>query len=123
MSTTRSPRIGVAVLGLVIVIVGLGLRAFQAEYSSGLNFMIESDGSAVHTVYVVDELNRDVDGNPSLTAVFQGTEAEALAYTEQRRTEEANLTVPWLITGVGALVLGLSVISASFPRKAAEVQA
>ncbi len=108
MKLSRASRIAVGVLGGLAVLVGLGAWSLESEYGSGLNFSVESDGT-VHRVFEVDEQAPNPEDR--LTVAFEGTEEEATAYIEQRRTEGTSLVIPGLIIGVGVL----AVIAASFP--------
>jgi hypothetical protein len=91
-------RVGVAIFGLLVVLVGLVVWGFTQEYGSGLNFAMKGVGDSV-TVYEVDE-QRGVQ-----TPVFQGSGVDALAFTERRRAEETSFLVPSLIIGAGAVLV------------------
>lgn len=91
-------RVGVAIFGLMVVLVGLVVWDFTQEYGSGLNFAMEGAGDSV-TVYEVDE-QRGVQ-----TPVFQGSGVDALAFTERRRAEETSYLVPALIIGAGVVLV------------------
>lgn len=108
MKLPRAARVAVAVLGGLVVVVGLGVWSWESEYGSGLNFSTESDGT-VHRVFEVDEQAPEPEDR--LTVVFEGTEEGALAYIEQRRAEGTNLVIPGLIIGVGALIVIAALIS------------
>lgn len=91
-------RVGVAIFGLLVVLVGLVVWGFTQEYGSGLNFAMEGVGDSV-IVYEVDE-----QGGVQ-TPVFQGSGVDALAFTERRRAEETSFLVPSLIIGAGAVLV------------------
>lgn len=95
-------RVARVVLGGLVVLVGLGVRSLEAEYGSGLNFSVESDGT-VHRVFEVNEQAPETKDRS--TPVFEGTEEEVSAYIARRRAEGTNLMIPNLIIGVGALIV------------------
>lgn len=98
MRVTLWHRAAVVILGLLVVLVGFLSWDFTREYGSGLNFAMEGEGRSV-TVLEVDE-QRGVQ-----TPVFEGSEVDALAYTERRRAEETTYLVPSLILGVGGVLV------------------
>lgn len=97
MRVTHWHRMGVAAVGLVVVLAGLFAWSFTKEYGSGLNFAMDGERRSV-TVYEVDE-QRGVQ-----TPVFRGSEVDALAYTERRRAEETGYLGPSLILGAGGIL-------------------
>lgn len=104
MRVTLWHRAAVAIFGVLVLLGGLLAWGFAREYGSGLNFAMEGEGRSV-TVYEVDE-QRGVQ-----TPVFQGSEVDALAYTESRRAEETSYLVPSLIIAAG----GVLVLAAFIP--------
>lgn len=95
-------RVARVVLGGLVVLVGLGVRSIEAEYGSGLNFGVESDGT-VHRVFEVNEQAPEPEDRSIV--VFEGTEEEVAAYIARRRAEGTNLVIPNLMIGVGALIV------------------
>jgi hypothetical protein len=109
---TKSTRVLVGVIGVVVALAGLLWWALESEYGSGLNFEVVGAGDAA-TVYEVDE-------SAARTSVFEGTEEEALAYIERRQGEGENLLFPGLVIGAGALLILIPLIAARRSDSAAE---
>ncbi len=87
---SRPVRIGLAVLGVFMGLIGWAAWGFETEYgSSGTNFGVEVIGNEAK-VY-------DVNEQTGTRLVFEGTEAEAMAYTEEQRVEGRNYLVPGLV--------------------------
>ena len=96
---SRRVRIGLAVLGVFMGLIGWVAWGFETEYgSSGTNFGVEVIGNEAK-VY-------DVNEQTGTRLVFEGTEAEAMAYSEEQRIAGRNYLVPGLIlAGATGLVL------------------
>lgn len=112
MRVTIWHRVGLAVVGLLVVLVGLVAWDFTREYGSGLNFAMEGQGRSV-IVYEVDEQRQDAQGHAVQIPVFEGSEVDALAYTERRRAEETSYLVPTVVLAAG----GLLVLAAFIPLR------
>jgi hypothetical protein len=110
---TKSTRVLVGVIGVVVALAGLLWWTLEAEYGSGLNFEVVGAGDAA-TVYEVDETAG------ARRSVFEGTEEEALAYIERRQGEGENLLFPGLVVGAGALLILMALIPARRSEAAAE---
>jgi hypothetical protein len=96
---SRPVRIGLAVLGVFMGLIGSVAWGLETEYgSSGTNFGVEVIGNEAK-VY-------DVNEQTGAKLVFEGTEAEAMAYTEEQRIAGRNYLIPGLIlAGATGLVL------------------
>jgi hypothetical protein len=95
---SRGARIGLVLLGVLVLLTGLFLWAMESEYGADLNYTIViEDGTAT----VFEETAGEV-------AQFDSND-EAVAYTEQKRAEGANYLLPGLVitSGIALLVLGL----------------
>jgi hypothetical protein len=100
-------RIALVVVGLVVLLFGW-VSAISAEYASGSNSTMEiHDGTAV--VYAVDEQVQDSEGHPLQVPVFEGTEQEALAYSEQE-SGDPDFTGPHAIMVIGVLLVVVALI-------------
>ena len=91
-------RIGLIAVGVAVVLAGFVAWGVETEYGSGhgLSIAVIGDHAKVY----------DTDGDSGTEPVFEGTRAEAEAYTEAQRTSGRNYTIPVLILAAGgALVL------------------
>ncbi len=105
-------RIVLGTVGLLVGLVGLALWSLESEYGGkGVGGSETSNG--VTRVFDIDEQSVDSEGHPVTTIVFEGTEAGANAYIEQRSREGRNYVVPSLTIGVAALLLVGAVVPAS----------
>lgn len=115
---SAAARIWFGVIGLAVAIVGLGAWSLETEYGGMSAGVMESSGGIVR-VYDIDEESIDAEGRPRKTLVFEGSEEEALAFDEQRRSETRSYVVPGLIVGGGALII-IGAISAPSNKRAGE---
>ena len=81
---SKRVRIALAVSGVLVLLLGLALWSTEAEYGSGLNYTIVVEGE---TATVFEETAGEV-------AQFDSNE-EAVAYTEEKRAEGAELLDSW----------------------------
>jgi len=105
MAFTRSTRIRLAVLGVLVGLFGLAAWSFEKEYGSGTNFMVEQRAGGAAIVYDVDETSTDASSQTGTNPVFEGSEEEAMAYIEERRSQGLNFTLPITALGLGGLLL------------------
>src|SRR5262245_21317150 len=96
-----SYRIGIAVLGIVVVLIGLFAWSIENEYGSGLNFTLEGEPGGTTVVYE-DQTGR--------TPVFEGTQEEAFAYMDRRRSAGESFVIPAVIITVGAAIVLLAFV-------------
>lgn len=107
---TRSIRILMVVFGVFGVLVGLVAWSLETEYGgNGVGGSETSNG--VTRVFDVDEQSVDAEGHAGTTIVFEGTEAEAREFMEERWNEGRNYTIPAVIIALG----GMLVLGALFP--------
>ncbi len=95
---SRRARVGLVLLGFLVLLTGLFLWSVESEYGAELNYTIViEDGTAT----VFEETAGEV-------AQFESND-EAVAYTEQKRAEGANYLLPGLViaSGIAVVVLGL----------------
>lgn len=85
MAVSMKSRVLIAVVGLLVAFVGWVAWSIEGEYGSGTLFVVEThqDGSAI--VYDVDEQEG------TRTPVFEGSQQEAVAFMERRRSEGREL--------------------------------
>jgi hypothetical protein len=100
-------RTALVVAGLAVLFFGW-VSAISAEYPSGPNFSTHIQGDTA-VVYTVDEQVQDTEGHPLEVPVFEGSEQEALAYTEQQ-SEDAGFRVPQTFMIVGAVLVVVAFI-------------
>lgn len=98
---SRTGRIVLIALGLVIVFGGVFAWTVEDEYGSGLDFSTEPrDGqTAVHEAQAGSE------------PVFVGTRDEAFEYMERRRAAGESFVVPGAIIAVGAILVVVGVLA------------
>lgn len=107
---TRPIRILMMVLGVFGVLVGQVAWSLETEYGgNGVGGAEASNG--VTRVFDVDEQSVDAEGHAVTTIVFEGTEAEAREFMEERWNEGRNYTIPVVIIALG----GTLVVGAVFP--------
>lgn len=117
---TRSIRVLIGVLGVFAVLVGLALWSLETEY--GGNGVGGSESfNGVTRVFDVDEQSVDAEGHPVTTIVFEGTEAEAQAFMEQRWNEGRNYAIPAVTIAIGAILV-LGAFLPSFGQQVDEVE-
>lgn len=97
-------RAGLAVVGLLVLLVGWAARDIEAEYGSGLNFSIFNAAGGDFVVSEVDEQRG------TSTVVFSGSQEEAAAYTDKRRSDGVNQLLPSLVIGTGVLILAFAIV-------------
>jgi hypothetical protein len=103
-------RVVLAVGGPVVLLVGWAAWSLETEY--GGNGVIGSATSkGITRVFDINEQSLDDELQSVTTIVFEGTEAEARAFMEQRWNEGRNYTIPALILALG----GIMVMSAFVP--------
>ena len=92
---SRSARIVLVVLGLVVVLGGVFAWTVEDSYGSGLDFSTRpSDGQvAVYEAESGDE------------PVFVGSRDEAFEYMERERTAGESFVLPGAVIAVGAILL------------------
>jgi len=98
-------RIGLAVIGLVVVLAGLAGWSWQETYG-GTQYAgqeVLSDGTA--RVYNLDEQSLDAESHPAKIVVFEGTVEEADAFIKQGQSGLRVFLVPGLIIGLGATLV------------------
>ena len=96
---TGKGRVALGVLGLVVVLVGLLTWSLESEYGSGLNFSMSNTAGGEWVVSEIDEHAGTSE------VVFTGSQEEASAYTDQRRSDGVSLLLPGLMIGAGALMV------------------
>jgi hypothetical protein len=103
-------RLLLACIGLVTAFVGYVAWGIEDEYGSGTNFSLEVDGEGpdAHTI-VYDVIEQPPGGR---VKVFEGTQEDAFAYMDRRRSAGESFVVPGLIIGLGAVLL----LAALLPR-------
>ena len=91
---SRTVRIVLVVLGLVVVLGGVFAWTIEDEFGSGLDFSTRPrDGQiAVYETQAGEE------------PVFVGSREEAFEYMEQRRTAGESYVLPGAIIAVGAII-------------------
>ena len=97
-------RIILGISGVIALIVGIGLWALETEYGGEGVCGSETIGS-VTRVFDCPGEQADAEGHLITTIVFEGTEAEALEFMDQRSSEGRNYLIPGLIFAVGAILL------------------
>ena len=90
-------RIGLIVVGVMFVLAGAIAWGWETEYGSGHGFSVEVIGDEA-TVF-------DTNGDSASVVVFEGTRAEAEAYTEAQRTTGRNYTISALILATGGAIV------------------
>lgn len=113
---SKGKRIAFGVTGLLVGLCGLALWSLESEYGgNGVGGSETSNG--VTRVFDIDEQAIDSEGRAVTTIVFEGTEAEANAYIEQRSKEGRNYVIPSLTLGFGVvLMVGAFLASSKSPR-------
>ena len=111
MAVSMKSRVLIAVVGLLVAFVGWVAWSIEGEYGSGTPFVVEThqDGSAI--VYDVDEQEG------TRTPVFEGSQQEAVAFMERRRSEGENFLLPALIIVAGALLVVVALVPLRRLRK------
>lgn len=100
---SRSARIVLVVLGLVVAVGGVFAWTIEGEYGSGLDFSTKQrDGQTA--VF-------EAEGGEE--PVFVGTREEAADYMERRRAEGESFVLPGAIIAVGAIL----VFTGAFARR------
>lgn len=111
-------RIGLGVIGLVVVLAGLAGWSWQETYGgtqyAGMEVL--SDGTA--RIYNLDEEAMDAEGHPEKIVVFEGTVEEAEAFEEQSRSGLRVFLVPGLIIGIGAAFIVWAFVAPAKPKEA-----
>lgn len=100
-------RVGLVVVGLVVVFGGMVAWSFEDEYGSNTNFAVQGPPGGNVVVLAVDE---QAGTN---TPVFEGPEEEGLAYIEQRRSVGKDFLVPGLVIAAGALLVLAALLARS----------
>lgn len=103
-------RITLAALGLLVVFAGWVAWDVETEYGGNPVGGAEIS-NGVTRVFDVDEQSVDAEGHAVTTIVFEGTEAEAREFMEERWNEGRNYTIPVVIIALG----GMLVLGAVFP--------
>ena len=102
-------RIILAILGVIALVVGVAAWSLETEYGGEGPGSMEMLPDGTVRVYDVDEQITDAEGHPAPVLVFEGTQEEADAWVEQRRSEGRSYLIPVLILSVGA-VLGVGAV-------------
>ena len=95
---SRGARVGLVLVGFLVLLTGLFLWSVESEYGADLNYTIViEDGTATVFEESAGEVSR-FDSND-----------EAVAYTEQKRAEGVSYLLPGLViaSGIAVVVLGL----------------
>lgn len=90
-------RIGLIGIGAMFVLAGVVAWGWETEYGSGHDLSVEVIGDEA-TVY-------DTVGDSESVVVFEGTRAEAEAYTEEQRTTGRDYTISALILAAGGAIV------------------
>lgn len=96
-------RVALVVVGLIIAFAGTVAWSLENEYGSGLNFSLSSTAGGNWVVSQIDE-----QGGTS-SVVFEGSQEEATAYTEEQRAAGESFLVPGLVIAAGVLVVAVAV--------------
>lgn len=112
---TVRTRITLAALGLLVVFSGWVAWDVETEYGGNPVGGAETS-NGVTRVFDVDEQSVDAEGHAVTTIVFEGTEAEAREFMEERWNEGRNYTIPVVIIALGGMLV-LGAVSPPFGRK------
>ena len=104
---SKGGRVGLVVVGLIVIFVGMVAWSFEDEYGSDTNFAMQGPPGGNVIVYDVDE---QAGTN---TPVFEGPEEEAMAYVEQRRSVGRDFLVPGLAIAVGVTMVLAGILTRS----------
>lgn len=101
---SRLMRVVLAVGGVLVVLVGLAAWSLETEYG-GNGVIGSATSNGVTRVFDINEQSLDDEHQSVTTIVFQGTEAEARAFMDQRWNEGRNYTIPAIIIALGGLTI------------------
>ena len=129
MRLSKGGRVGLLIVGLVVLLVGWFLWSIEAEYSA-LNFMTREVDSEVQVwENEIDWAQTNIwADNPEAntpevlaaaggTLVFTGTQADADQYMTERHEGSKNYLVEGVLLAMGALLVVLSLIPAPKPME------
>jgi hypothetical protein len=103
-------RVALAVVGVIVVFVGFVAWSLEDEYGSGLNFSLSSRAGGP---WIVSE----VDGQNGTSVVrFEGSQEDATAYMEERRSAGENFLIPGLVIVGGAILIVVAIFWPHFSR-------
>lgn len=102
---TRSSRITLGILGVLVTVAGLAGWSLETEYGGRGPGEMEMLPDGTVKVYDIDDQHVDAEGHQLRILVFEGTQEEADAWAEQRRSEGRSYLVPALIIAGGAAML------------------
>lgn len=105
---SRTARIGLIALGIVVVFVGIVAWSIEDTYGHGLDFSTRpADGQvAVYEASAGEE------------PVFSGSPEEAFEYMDERRATGKSFVVPALIIAAGAILVIVGAIAGRWAERA-----